>query len=285
MVTMMVVQAADGADIIDVTGNRSGTVNSVAFSGIGTIDGRQGNDIFTLGNGSNSLDPLAGTMTLTGGADTDVFNINDQGDTDASTYGLDANAGTFTRTGMATMTFGDQFENLTLNAGTAADTINITSSSSTTFTLEGGGGADVVSIAGTISTTGDTTLNTAGSVTQVGSITAATLFLEGGTFDLNDANNVVANLDADNTTLTGDLTFRNDAAFIIDGIDAGANNVELSSTNTVTEGGVITAAGLSLLGVGGDYDLDTSNHVITTLAGNTGGVDIQDNIRASRLVH
>ncbi len=121
-----------------------------------------------------------------------------------------------------------------------------------------------------LTTTVNTTLTTTGSVDQTQAIAAATLFLEGGTFDLNDANNVVANLDADNTTLTGDLTFRNDAAFIIDGIDAGANNVELTSTNTVTEGGVITAGGLSLLGVGGDYDLNTSNHVITTLAGNTG---------------
>ncbi len=129
-----------------------------------------------------------------------------------------------------------------------------------------------------LTTTGNTTLTTTGSVDQTQAIAAATLFLEGGTFDLNGANNAVTTLDADNTTLAGDLTFQDNTGFSVDGIDAGANNVELSSTGTVTTGtNGITAAGLSLLGAGGDFTLTNTANAITDLAANTGDVSFLDN--------
>jgi filamentous hemagglutinin family protein len=63
----------------------------------------------------------------------------------------------------------------------------------------------------------------------------------------------------------------------LNGLNAGAGNVTLTTTGTVAQSQTITAAGLELLGAGGVYNLNTQNNAITTLAGSTGTVKFRDN--------
>src|SRR5678815_4627482 len=116
-----------------------------------------------------------------------------------------------------------------------------------------------------------------GTVTQSGVISATTLTLQGagGTFNLGTQNNAVTTLDAANTQLTT-LSFQDNSGFDVAGINT-SGDTTLSSTGTVSQSGVITAAGLELLGAGGVFNLDTQNNAITTLAGDTGTVNFQDN--------
>jgi len=56
-----------------------------------------------------------------------------------------------------------------------------------------------------------------------------------------------------------------------------SGNTTLSTTNTVTQSQALSASGLELLGAGGTFTLNTQNNAVTTLAGNTGSVNFQDN--------
>ncbi|MDD4916104.1 MAG: filamentous hemagglutinin N-terminal domain-containing protein, partial [Methylococcales bacterium] len=58
----------------------------------------------------------------------------------------------------------------------------------------------------------------------------------------------------------------------LSGTVATGSNLTVNTTGTVTQSSAITAAGLELLGAGGDYQLNNAGNSITTLAGNTGAV-------------
>ena len=158
----------------------------------------------------------------------------------------------------------------TLNTQDNAVTTIAGSTGTVLFQDNTGFAVGTVNTAG-LTTTGDTTFTTTGTVTQTAAVGAATLFLTGaGTYTLGTQNNAVTTLDADNNLLGGNLSFRDDnGGFIVAGINCAGNNVTLSSTAAVTQTGVITAAGLELLGAGGTYTLNTQDNAVTTIAGST----------------
>ncbi len=129
-----------------------------------------------------------------------------------------------------------------------------------------------------LTTSGNTTLYTAGTVTQSQSITAAGLELLGtGAFNLNGANNAVTTLAGN----TGSVKFRDNTGFDIGSVNTvgltTSGNTTLDTTATVTQSQAITSAGLELLGAAGTFNLDGANNAVTTLAGNTGIVKFRDN--------
>ena len=110
-----------------------------------TINGGNGNDIFAVGSVSNSLDDIFGPLTINGGGDYDVLNINDQGDATANTYGVTSN--TITRKGGVSINYAT-VEKLVLNCGRAADTVKVRSTAVTTpVTINGGLGVDTFDVA------------------------------------------------------------------------------------------------------------------------------------------
>jgi hypothetical protein len=56
-----------------------------------------------------------------------------------------------------------------------------------------------------------------------------------------------------------------------------AGNITLSAGGTVTQDVALTAAGLELLGTGGNYQLTNPANDVTTLAGNTGTINYVNN--------
>ncbi len=130
-----------------------------------------------------------------------------------------------------------------------------------------------------ITAVGDITLASNGVVTQSQPISAAGLELLGtGTFNLNTQNNTVATLAGD----AGIVKFKANAGFDIGTVNASVGltttgNTTLDSTGPVTQSAAVGAAGLELLGAGGNYALNTQNNAVATLAANTGAVRFRDN--------
>ena len=79
-----------------------------------------------------------------GGGDGDAIRINDQGDATANTY--DVTSTRVTRNGGVSISYAG-VEGLTLACGTAADTVNVTSTARTTpVRIEGGLGLDLFNV-------------------------------------------------------------------------------------------------------------------------------------------
>ena len=131
------------------TGSAADTASIRAVSGFGganiIVNGQGGDDTFNIGNVANSMDNIGGTVVVHGGGGTlDAVNFNDHGDVTANTYTLTNN--TLTRSGASAVSF-TTLEGVTLNAGTAGDTINLTAQfTSVTETVNAGGGDDNINV-------------------------------------------------------------------------------------------------------------------------------------------
>jgi hypothetical protein len=225
------------------------------------------NPVFAAGDGTNSVSLTAGgyitdnsdgglalqstgSMTLEAGLGIGVDNPGG-----GNTLGtLDIDVGSLT-----VVSSGGNPINIT-NAGSYSPNINIVTDTGDVTYLQSSNNFTVDAI----STTGIVSLTAAANVSQTGAITAGTLTLAGAgaTYTLTDPTNNVAFLDGDTDTLGG-LDYSDTDNFTVTGIDAGANNVTLTTSGTLNQTEAITAGTLTLNG-GGTYTLgNVSNEVVT----------------------
>ncbi|NTW51358.1 MAG: filamentous hemagglutinin N-terminal domain-containing protein [Chlorobiaceae bacterium] len=248
----------------DVTGNvalidfRSLNIESfTSLFGGGPVNGLNAhNATVMLGDfaGVTQTAPItAGTLELQGG----TFDLSTQ----ANSIGI-----------LGGNVTGDVKLNDTANLLTIGSFTSLMDGSTTIAGLQAGAGSTVV-------------LKDLHTVTQTSSapITAGTLVLIGGTFDLSAASNEVANVAGDTTATSGSISLKGsnsnnlniasyDGSFggsgvEINGLATSTGTVTLINKNTVNQSSSILADKLDLLG-GGDFVLNRSSNSVGTLAGN-----------------
>jgi Ca2+-binding RTX toxin-like protein len=132
----------------DVELRASNFDNTIAVQGVFTgtdvtIVGGTARDSFSVGSTANTLSAVDGELTLLGQGGSDSLTLNDQGTSTAQTFtitpgGVTRGGDTISYTGL---------ESLVLNAGSAADTINVPSLiPSFPVTINAGGGRDIVNV-------------------------------------------------------------------------------------------------------------------------------------------
>jgi len=137
------------AEVVNVYGGSGGNIIGVlsTAAGVGTrIHAGTGDDVVNVGNGSNKLDGIQGTLLVKGLAQTtgDSLVVHDEGQTTPFTYAVTDT--TVTRPGIASISFGT-VELLQLNAGSANDTINVNSTAALTpATINAGDGNDHIEV-------------------------------------------------------------------------------------------------------------------------------------------
>jgi hypothetical protein len=130
-----------------------------------------------------------------------------------------------------------------------------------------------------LTTTGNTTLSSTGTVTQSQKVAAAGLELlgTGGTYTLTNTSNAITTLAGN----TGAVSLVENSGFAIGTVNTAGltttGNITLNTTGTVTQSQKVAAVGLELLGVNGIYTLTNTSNAITTLAANTGEVSLVEN--------
>jgi Ca2+-binding RTX toxin-like protein len=130
----LVLNAGAGADTFNIETTASATPV--------TINAGAGNDIFRLGDATNRLDGLLGTLTLNADGGTNSLIVQDQGVPTARTYALTAT--TFTRNGIPAINY-TSVQNFVINGGTNNDTLSLKSApANATVTFNGGGGSDTL---------------------------------------------------------------------------------------------------------------------------------------------
>lgn len=126
-------------------------INSLAAATDYVINAGDGNDVYNVGGvapgNTNSVD---GDATLFGGGGTDTVNYNDQNNAAVTTYTLQS-SGVDTdilRTGAGTVEVGNFVENLFVNTGSAANTINVNSlpNQPTATSIVAGIGNDTINV-------------------------------------------------------------------------------------------------------------------------------------------
>src|SRR5688572_31001082 len=125
--------------------------------------------------------------------------------------------------------------------------------------------------------TGDVTLDSAGTVTQTQAISAAGLeLIGGGDFQLASVDNEVATLAANVAT----LQFKDNSVFEVVTVSTAGITLfptrRSSDLGTVTQTQAISAAGLELIG-GGDFQLASVDNEVATLAANVATQQLKDN--------
>ena len=127
------------------TGNDTFTIegNAVAL----TVDGGDGNDTINVGDGS--LDAIAGTLVLKGGAggpDSDTVVVDDADDMTDNTYLVTDS--TVSRNGASpTINYADGFESVSVTGGTGNDAILVEASTAgISVAVDAGGGNDAVTL-------------------------------------------------------------------------------------------------------------------------------------------
>jgi Ca2+-binding RTX toxin-like protein len=123
-------------------GNSTFTISGTAAGTSVTVNAGSGNDTFHVGDATNTLDGLLGSLSVNGQGDSDVLNVADQGTAAAKTYTLGFSS--VGRTGTASIFYGT-VEGVAVQAGGGNDTINVT----TTFlgapvAVHAGAGQDTV---------------------------------------------------------------------------------------------------------------------------------------------
>ncbi len=133
----LTINGDSGGDDIYVRATSAGTTTAV--------NGGDGADTITVGSTGNTLDDLAGPLTVKGDSDTDSLNVNDQGTTVDRSYTVTPT--TVRRTGGVDITY-DTIENLTLNAGSGGDRISVPGTNQLMTTVINAGGGDDLITAG-----------------------------------------------------------------------------------------------------------------------------------------
>lgn len=105
------------------------------------LNGGAGGDSFRIGHPVNTLDNIAGPVTVNGGEsvniieDEDYLFILDVADASPNIYNI--NQTTVSRSGAANITYDGTVEQLIVSAGNNSDTFNVDASPNTTYTLDG----------------------------------------------------------------------------------------------------------------------------------------------------
>ncbi len=169
----------------------------------------------------------------------------------------------------------------TFNLNTQNNDINSLAATVETLQFRDDNGFDVGTVGSTdgIITTALTHLVSSGIVTNNFGITAPGLLLTGanGVFILTYSNNSVGTVAAN----TGTLYFRANDGFDVGSV-SGTNGITAStalglvSIGTVTQTQIVSAPELALVGVGGVFNLNSSNNAISTLAADAGTVRFRD---------
>ncbi|MFC1868131.1 beta strand repeat-containing protein, partial [Thermodesulfobacteriota bacterium] len=150
------ISLGSGSDTFNIQ-STNGSVSTVLNTG-------NGGDTVNIGNLSNSLDDIAGVLTVNGQTQTtnDTLNINDQGDGTGNTYTLTAS--TLNRTGTAAITYSG-IETFTLNSGLAGNIINMSGGPTVTdLNINGGTGGDTVNVTNDLEVNGTLTIDSANTV-------------------------------------------------------------------------------------------------------------------------
>ncbi len=108
------------------------------------MTGDRGNDIFNLGNASNSLSQILGAVTIDGNEDTDNLVLNNQGVTTNQTGTVTATA--ITGFGLSKGITYTNIENLLLNLGSGADTVTVNSTHKGKTTINANAGNDSITV-------------------------------------------------------------------------------------------------------------------------------------------
>jgi hypothetical protein len=117
----------------NLTGSNAGSLNGrTNFSGFANLTGGGGTDAFSLNNGAGV------TGVIDGKAGVNKLSVYDQGNTTGHSYNLTAT--TLSRDGAALFTYASLAQ-LTINAGTGADTFTVTGTAAITATTINAGGA------------------------------------------------------------------------------------------------------------------------------------------------
>ncbi len=192
--------------------------------------------------------------------------------------------------GMATATLTTSTAGRGIDLGSATDSgsgLEISSAELNRVTAGtiriGSASAGAISVTAGIAPTGSSTLHlrSGGAIGQTGAITVTNLAVTaGGAVALSGVNNAVTSFAATTGSSNGAIALRNDTGFAVGtvdgvvGVNAGTGNLTLTSTGSVTQSAAITASGLSLNGVGGAYTLAHASNAVSTVAANTGSVDV-----------
>ncbi|OYQ31708.1 hypothetical protein CHU95_21475 [Niveispirillum lacus] len=269
------------------TGTGAITVSGAAFTSNTTIQGGTGavtvSGALSTGTGSDagtlSLE-TRGLLTVGAAITTQNRAITLAADRLALTGGV--NAGTAT----ATLTTATASRAIDLGSTTnAANALEISSAELNQVTAGvirvGASNAGAISVTQAIEPTGSHSLHlrSGAGITQTSSITVSNLALTaGGTVALAAVNNAVTSVAA--SASNQNMAFRDDSGFAIGtvdtvaGISLGTGTLNLISTSAVTQTAAISAAGLALSGTGAAYTLAHTANAVSTVAANTGSVDL-----------
>jgi hypothetical protein len=129
-----IIHGGDGADLIRLETNGSGTV---------VEDGGNGNDSFELSTTGGNLSNIASFVIIEGGAGFDTVSVFDSNNASNNTYTI--NTFNLTRPGFGGLTYDSAIEAIGLTTGNGADVVNIPSNAIAT-TLNSHGGNDTVNL-------------------------------------------------------------------------------------------------------------------------------------------
>ncbi|HEV3385393.1 MAG TPA: hypothetical protein VG097_11310, partial [Gemmata sp.] len=134
-----------GIQGLTIKGESMPATYDVVSTGAGTpiaLTGGNGNDTFNVGSKTNTLDPIQGAITISGGGDSDALNILDQGQTAAESYTLTPTS--LTRAGIGPIDFGT-LHAVAIDAAAGNAALTISGSAPTTpVTFNGGKGNNTV---------------------------------------------------------------------------------------------------------------------------------------------
>ncbi|MES2823032.1 MAG: filamentous hemagglutinin N-terminal domain-containing protein, partial [Pseudomonadota bacterium] len=267
----------------DTTLSTTGTVTQAQMTAASGLELLGVGGIYTLTNTGNAITTLAGNtgvVSLIENSGFDIGTVNTvglttSGNTTFSTTGTVTESQLLAASGLELLGVGGIYT-LT-NTGNAITTL--AGNTGVVSLVENSGFAiGTVNTVG-LTTSGNTTLSTTGTVTESQAITAPGLELLGlgGTFTLTNTGNAITILAGD----TGVVSLVENSGFAIGTVNTvgltTSGNTTLSTTDTVTESQAITAPGLELLGLGGTFTLTNIGNAITTLAGDTGVVSLVEN--------
>lgn len=259
--------AAFKSNVIIQGGSGDVTVSGALTTGTGTAAG-------TIGLTTTGL------LTISAALSTQNQDVTLTTDKLALTGSVDAG------TAIATVTTATNARGIDLGStGASSSTLDISDAelkklSAGTLRI-GSSSAGAISISAAIAPTGTNILHlrSGAGISQTGSITVANLAVTAaGTVALAGASNAVTSFAA--TATNSNVSFRDDTGFAIGTVDSvagvsiGTGALTLTSTGAVTQTAAIMASGLALLGTGGAYTLAHASNAVSTLAANTGSMDV-----------